>query len=453
MAPDSRSELRVPLLIAWNVLALGSLLAFTYLAYGLREDVIVRRMPHLMIVCSVALIFLVNCGIQTLFAHPDAPALNDNLTRFIAIAFGIPLWICAYLLRAFVLLADHFLNVQLLHESSTNESFDWRIHLNWSERLCVRMHWWSFPFFFREEDIVSGRWYRGMAIPVCIFATLVFSGLVLAPLGLLWGECFTPAKGGFPACMWDGKYSNLYTMPLLLVMVGWTLFMAFILVVLTRVKDQLYLRMELTAQFLLVITMFAVGFGIQLAPIKDPSVDPGTATVLAVIACVFLIAITFPVAAWGIQRIRTLVTGGAQPMQHTTESFQRLLADKELFAQFKKVLAEHFSLENGLFWDDFREVEVLVSTKKGDDGIKAALNKLYLLYVPPGAPRELNLMSSTRESVIRDFNGGRLSLRSFEPVKKEVFDMMYSHSLPQFLQQYRARNGSLAAAPTTAHLV
>ncbi|ORZ34572.1 RGS domain-containing protein [Catenaria anguillulae PL171] len=297
---------------------------------------------------------------------------------------------------------------------------------------------------FHEDDIIHNRWYQGNTRIYHIVFPLFLSFGVYVPIGLAWSGCFSSST--FPHCLNNPATYGIAYYPQFISLVAWFPAVTFLLNVLRRVPDRLLLVAEHVVHYFI----FVVGVILYwiLHFVQPPDGSGGTIRTLAlwvVVTLSLLVSTSLP-ALLAVSNHLSCCNGARRSsMQQTTESFQRLLADKELFSQFKKVLAEHFSLENGLFWDDFRELEQMNAAKKPDQSIREALNRLYLEYVPPGAPRELNLMSRTREAVISDFNNNRLTIRSFDPVKKEVFDMMYSHSLPQFLQQQQLLHSSSGA--------
>ncbi|KAI9224593.1 hypothetical protein BC828DRAFT_395191 [Blastocladiella britannica] len=357
--------------------------------------------------------------------------------RFLALSIFSPLWLTTYLIKALVLLTDHFQNVKLLHETNSNEPFNPTMHLNFTERTCYRLLWrLSPPGLFGEEDIMRGRWYQGYTIPTAMIVTLVISLGVQVPLGLYISGCFSSESVGYPGCLTASKM--LY--PLAIGVALWAPSLIVILAAIRRVRDKLFLHMEIAAHYVLFVVIAVIA---KIAAFDNTSGTVNATTAIVMCSAAFSslsVSLLAPAVIAIARNARRWLRRDRLPMQQTTESFQRLLADRELFAKFKKVLAEHFSLENGLFWDDFREIEESVSAHRPESAMREDLNRLYAQYIPPNSPRELNLMSSTRDTVMRDHAACRLSVTSFAPVKKEVFDMMYSHSLPQFLQQQQMQS-------------
>lgn len=97
-----------------------------------------------------------------------------------------------------------------------------------------------------------------------------------------------------------------------------------------------------------------------------------------------------------------------------------------MMEELKKVLEESYCLENGFFWTDFQDATRLHTSRSSTDAEKANIvRKLYKNYIQAGAPRELNLHGGTSAALTKAYKANRLTIESFEPVRAEVFTMLY----------------------------
>ncbi|KAI9144933.1 RGS domain-containing protein [Paraphysoderma sedebokerense] len=134
-------------------------------------------------------------------------------------------------------------------------------------------------------------------------------------------------------------------------------------------------------------------------------------------------------------------------LNHTFETFEKILNDKKLFVEFKKSLAEDFCIENGLFWEDWRALKSISDRTETERAVHAIYNK----YIRQNAQYEINISSSTKSKFIKMIDSKSTDFSIVEEVKKEVFQMMYLNSFPRFIKKLKnaSQTGSASNSKIT----
>ncbi|CAK6442188.1 unnamed protein product [Pipistrellus nathusii] len=118
----------------------------------------------------------------------------------------------------------------------------------------------------------------------------------------------------------------------------------------------------------------------------------------------------------------------SEEMSQWAESFEKLMATKYgpvVYAAFLKL--EH-SDENIQFWMACETYKKIAFRW----GRHFRAKKLYKIYIQPQSPREINIDSSTRETIVRNIQ--EPTRTCFEEAQKIVYTHMERDSYPRFLK-------------------
>ncbi|XP_067829227.1 regulator of G-protein signaling 4-like isoform X1 [Heptranchias perlo] len=110
------------------------------------------------------------------------------------------------------------------------------------------------------------------------------------------------------------------------------------------------------------------------------------------------------------------------------ESLDKLLDHKRGVTAFRAFLRSEFSEENIDFWLACEEYR---NTKAGPK-LTLKAQKIYNEFVAVQAPKEVNLDSHSRESVLQNMTNPSLSC--FDPAQKRIYGLMEKDSFPRFLK-------------------
>ncbi|KNE61428.1 hypothetical protein AMAG_18623 [Allomyces macrogynus ATCC 38327] len=533
----------------WNSLGLFFLAVFLYLAYVRQVEFIKRRYPLLVAVQTLTIgswanaLFQSPSAIKWLPQGPDGP-LGGHVPRFFLATTACPLWFATCTMRALSVVADHFANVQMLHDTSRCCAV-WTDHLTPAERRFLTALDWVFgtrptahaactestdPIWpvsaisataSPSTALLAG---GGSAAPMrtpsasalamrriatrvqlkAVLGATAFGLGVLVPAGMAVAKCFAdpatvPTAMPFPACLSSPVYMTTKYFPLVAMLLTFIAVLPLLFVLMRGIRDPHHLRLETLSQFvvldvvlvgyLLVSTVFAK----SAPPIIAESGLVLFALVESAIHSLVIPTVFYLWKAWsetwprnGLKRLSVGKSTTTVHLEHTSESLKYILKDESLFAKFKESLSRSFCLENGLFWNDLARIEALAPSSRCASATTAvmlhapppgssspspsppgspattgasskttrvtpispmeaatrrALYQLYATYVAADAPRELNLSSRARETVAADARAGTLRVASFAGVKDEVFQVMYTNSLPRFLAELERENG------------
>ncbi|KNE61429.1 hypothetical protein AMAG_06257 [Allomyces macrogynus ATCC 38327] len=542
--------------IVWNVFDLFFLALFLYLAYVRKVEFLERRYPLLVAVQAVANCLWANAFLQSPSAikwlpqGPDGP-LGGSVPRFFLATATCPLWFASCTMRACSVIADHFANVQMLHDTSKCCAI-WTDHLTPTERRFLTALEWllgtrptahatmsmastdSDPIWpasattaspsaalLADGSTVPARTQSASALAMrriatrvqlkALFGAAAFGLLVLVPAGMAASHCFSdpavvPTAMPYPECLHNPLYSSKKYMPLVGMLLTFIAVLPLLFVLMRGIPDTHYLRLEIMSQFV-ALDLLVVGYllvGTVFAKTAPPIIAESSLVLLSLIeAMVHALVIPTVYCLWKGWSETRLVRIGCSTrlavgksslntvhLELSSESLKLILQDETLFAKFKESLSRSFCLENGLFWHDLARIESLTPSSRTpssscaatvllhapppgpgssppppgsppsgaptsraptlisahDAATRRALYQLYVTYVAPDAPRELNLSSHAREMVAAEARAGTLRVASFASVKDEVFQAMYTNSLPRFLAELEREQASAADA-------
>ncbi|KAI9144197.1 hypothetical protein BKA69DRAFT_846501 [Paraphysoderma sedebokerense] len=114
---------------------------------------------------------------------------------------------------------------------------------------------------------------------------------------------------------------------------------------------------------------------------------------------------------------------------HNMDSFLRVLNNKDLFQKFKHILAEDFSIENALFWEEYNALIPSNSSKTTHtildaDAARRQVQYIVNTFILPGSPHELNLSARTRKAIVQQATKNNYNTDILEPAKNEVIQLM-----------------------------
>ncbi|KAJ3375309.1 hypothetical protein GGF31_004427 [Allomyces arbusculus] len=434
--------------IVWNVLDLFFLALFLYLAYVRKVEFLERRYPLLVAVQAVANCLWANAFLQSPSAikwlpqGPDGP-LGGSVPRFFLATATCPLWFASCTMRAFSVIADHFANMQMLHDTSKCCAI-WTDHLTPTERRFLTALDWLFgtrphahttvsatstdsdsiwtvsattvspsvalltdggggaPMRAPSASALAMRRITTRAQLKALFGATAFGLLVLIPAGMAASHCFTdpaavPTALPYPDCLSNPLYSAKKYLPLVAVLLTFIAVLPLLFVLMRGIRDTHYLRLEIMSQFV-VLDLLVVGY-LLMSTVFTKSAPP----IIAESALVLFSLIEAMIHALVIPTVYCLWKGWTE-----TRQCPRLAVGKSSLTT--------------------------VNLELSPESLKYIL-QLFATYVAADAPRELNLSSRSRELVAAEAKAGTLRVASFASVKDEVFQAMYTNSLPRFLAE------------------
>ncbi|KAJ3366271.1 hypothetical protein GGF32_006720 [Allomyces javanicus] len=436
--------------IVWNVFDLFFLGLFLYLAYVRKVEFLERRYPLLVAVQTVANCLWANAFLQSPSAikwlpqGPDGP-LGGSVPRFFLATATCPLWFASCTMRAFSIIADHFANVQMLHDTSKCCAI-WTDHLTPIERRFLTALEWLFgtrsnahatesaastgsdsiwpvsattvaplladgsPAAPVRTSSTSALAMRRIATRVqvkALFGATAFGLLVLVPAGMAASHCFSdpaivPSAMAYPDCLSNPAYSSKKYFPLVAVLLTFIAVLPLLFVLMRGIPDTHYLRLEIMSQFV-VLDLLVVGYllvGTVFAKTAPPIIAESSLVLLSLIEAM--------IHALVIPTVYCLWNGWAETQHMRIGCRTRLAVGKSSLTTV--------------------HLELLPESLK-------YILQLFATYVALDAPRELNLSSRARELVTADAKAGTLRVASFASVKDEVFQAMYTNSFPRFLAE------------------
>jgi hypothetical protein len=164
----------------------------------------------------------------------------------------------------------------------------------------------------------------------------------------------------------------------------------------------------------------------------------------------FTISVVLPVVVALFLRLKRT------KLDYSTESFNEVILNKKEFAKFKEVLAAQLCVENGLFTEQFLKLTKLYVPPKTvfPSAVKSDLEAhhqsqpvvdvkhqemviaIYDKFIAEGSPHELNILGPTRRIITQ-----KLKDKHFHPVVfcqawKEVYGLMFHNSYKAFLHKH-----------------
>ncbi|KNE66669.1 hypothetical protein AMAG_11785 [Allomyces macrogynus ATCC 38327] len=557
---------QIEVIVWWNISTVLVLALFLYLAWVRKIEFLERRYPLLVAIQTVAGSLWANAYFQSPSVVPWLPPGDDGpmggaVWRFFLCTASSPLWAVTSCMRALSVIADHFTNVQMLHDSSKC-CRDWTNHLTHTERVfltvldrvlgtrpakdeartsmdgCSDIDSWPMSAVTvgssPNTSLIPGggggstltpslsscgvppvmppspvstlnmrRITTRMQMKAAIIAAVIGVG-ILVPVGMAAAQCFSnvPSADHYPKCLKNQFYLARKYYPMIGVLMVLMAAFPVIFWVMRGIQDQFYLRFEMMSQLVVTNALLILYFfvNVVLSENKVPYFMRSSSIVLMALVEGIIHSLLVPIVycLWSDMtrgpspNIRRRLSKGdalsatTVHLEMTAESLKIILQDEGLFTKFKECLSRSFCLENGLFWYDYSRVETLASLRtppqpptivpagttttvllasplralsintSGDailrtppspveTALRRGLHHLYATYVATGTARELNLSAGARERVVADVKAGTLSLASFALVRDEVFQAMYTNTLPRFLADLE-REGSLASS-------
>ncbi|KNE66670.1 hypothetical protein AMAG_19610 [Allomyces macrogynus ATCC 38327] len=429
----------------WNGLGLFFLALFLYLAYARKVEFITRRYPLLVLVQTLTIgswanaLFQSPSAIKWLPQGPDGP-LGGHVPRYFLATTACPLWFATCTMRAFSVVADHFANVQMLHDTSRCCAV-WTDHLSPAERRFLMALDWVFgtrPTTHATTAVTAATstdsdpiWPvsataspsaallmggGGSAAPMrtssasslamrriatrvqlkAVLGATVFGLGVLVPAGMAVAKCFAdpavvPTALQFPSCLSSPIYMTSKYFPLVAMLLTFIAALPLLFILMRGIRDPHHLWFETLSQFV-VLDVVLVGY-LLVSTIFAKSAPPVIAKsglvlfalVESAIHSLVIPTVFYLWKAWteswprnGLKRLSVGRSSTTVHLEHTAESLKYILKDESLFAKFKESLSRSFCLENGLFWHDLARIEALASSSRC-----ASATTTVLLHAPP----------------------------------------------------------------------
>ncbi|KAJ3375311.1 hypothetical protein GGF31_004429 [Allomyces arbusculus] len=565
---------QIEVIVWWNISTVLVLALFLYLAWVRKIEFLERRYPLLVAIQTVAGSLWANAYFQSPSVVPWLPPGDDGpmggaVWRFFLCTASSPLWAVTSCMRALSVIADHFTNVQMLHDSSKC-CRDWTNHLTHTERVfltvldrvlgtrpaknetrtsldgCSDTDSWPMSAVTvgssPNASLIPGggggskltpslsscgvptampsatvstlnmrRITTRMQMKAAIIAAVIGVG-IMVPVGMAAAQCFSnmPSADHYPKCLENQVYLARKYYPMIGVLMVLMAAFPVIFWVMRGIQDQLYLRFEMMSQLVVTNALLILYFfvNVVLSENKVPYFMRSSSIVLMALVEGIIHSLLVPIVycLWSDMtrgpspNIRRRLSKGdalsatTVHLEMTADSLKIILQDEGLFNKFKECLSRSFCLENGLFWYDYSRLEALASLRTppqppttvtpggttttvllapplralsintSDDAtlraspspvetaLRRGLHHLYATYVAAGTARELNLSAGARERVVADVKAGTLSLASFALVRDEVFQAMYTNTLPRFLADLE-REGSLTSSRRSSTVV
>ncbi|XP_041127345.1 regulator of G-protein signaling 18-like isoform X2 [Polyodon spathula] len=128
------------------------------------------------------------------------------------------------------------------------------------------------------------------------------------------------------------------------------------------------------------------------------------------------------------QSMKSLATASISPEEALkwSDSFEKLLANKDGLDTFTTFLKSQFSEENIEFWlacEDFKKNK---STK-----LASQAKKIYSVYIETAAPKEVNIDFSTRQIIKQNVRNPKQSC--FDAAQSVIYSLMKKDCYPRFL--------------------
>lgn len=102
-----------------------------------------------------------------------------------------------------------------------------------------------------------------------------------------------------------------------------------------------------------------------------------------------------------------------------------ILDNPTTFLEFKKELRLQYSVENGRFYDEYRNCEkMLLSQQEADDIAGKELRRFEYSYVASGSNQELNIPHKMKKEFQELVKAGSNDFGILAPIKDEVVKMM-----------------------------
>ncbi|KAJ3375310.1 hypothetical protein GGF31_004428 [Allomyces arbusculus] len=433
----------------WNGLGLFFLALFLYLAYVRKVEFLERRYPLLVAVQTLTIgswanaLFQSPSAIKWLPQGPDGP-LGGHVPRFFLATTACPLWFATCTMRAFSVIADHFANMQMLHDTSKCCAI-WTDHLTLTERRLLTALDWVFgtrpsarattavaaaatstdsdpiwPVSATASPSAALLTSGGSAAPVrtpsasalamrriatrvqlkAVLGATVFGLGVLVPAGMAVAKCFAdpavvPTAMPFPTCLSSPVYMTSKYFPLAGMLLTFIAVLPLLFVLMRGIRDPHHLWFETLSQFV-VLDVVLVGY-LLVSTVFAKSAPPVIAEsglvlfalVESAIHSLVIPTVFYLWKAWtetwprnALMRLSVGKSTTTVHLEHTSESLKYILKDESLFAKFKESLSRSFCLENGLFWHDLARIEALVSSSSRC----ASATTTVLLHAPPPPP-------------------------------------------------------------------
>lgn len=225
---------------------------------------------------------------------------------------------------------------------------------------------------------------------------------------------------------------GLVFVPIELISVFGLIFVPFSIYFISKYKDGLSLKYEMSITLVLEMPIFAVY--VILDSIDNDDFITINDTIFIILICYLCLFITviYPV---GVILWKKTKKAGDWTI------YESYMKDKRTFGEIKLVMAAEFCIENALFIEEYEQLKLLKGKVFGgssnmldcnrilnDQDIRSGVRKMYNKFVVEGSVLQLNLSSEVVSCAAKDVINYDYGLECLDPILKEVHYMVYSNT-------------------------
>ncbi|KAI9145082.1 hypothetical protein BKA69DRAFT_1053029 [Paraphysoderma sedebokerense] len=414
------------LVAAFNVYMLSSVAFFWY---HRKLEFLQKRQPLLVAIHAVAAIWSGNQFVELApFTSVHWPRTSGDIGPLLIIYLSGPLWLLCYFLRCISLVSQYYGNAIHVEEAKMNiiEKSMFRVL-----RMFIKVDKRGAsatdidPQAAKKPQESIANFSPKAFLKIC--AATIAMEIVMVFIVMGYSQCYNPSW----TCDQEYIKNGLDMLPIYLFIGIYVCLLPYFIFLIRKVKDSYYLRLELQVTLYIFIVFFTLFIIDWYTPaFSSFNKFGGNLWLLLLVLLCHTVSVTIPTFAAIVLKRK----GKTILVDHSLDAFNKILADRRLFAEFKQSLAQDFCIENALFLEDWM---ALHSTDPANQKKPADLNKaiygMYTNYIRPGARYELNISSHTKKKIIQAVEAKTFNIDILEDAKKEVFNMTYLNSFPRFI--------------------
>lgn len=106
-------------------------------------------------------------------------------------------------------------------------------------------------------------------------------------------------------------------------------------------------------------------------------------------------------------------------------------------------------MENLLFYEKIKELKALVTEDQDRCRANTTMQSICNEFIDPNAINSLNIPGKIRDGLLEKLNRGQLLPEDFDPLLKDVLELIYRNNFPRFVEVYQDRvDGSISHLET-----
>lgn len=276
---------------------------------------------------------------------------------------------------------------------------------------------------------------HGWNLVLCILPGFIVSLIIFMTTSIIYPDLMV-ARATCPEYIYYAAYTYLFVMMFL-----WL----FSIVPLLKIKDGLGIRLEYSIGLLTTVTLYIIAL---IASISDPS-----SPILTKYGLTFWIVMSSLCAqTWFVVFPLVLIYLNHRNIKTSKlsvdkDSLEHIFRSPELMNLFKIQLAKEYTIENGLFIEEYYKIQksnadFMTSTHNINADINAQANASRMLrnkiksmfekYIKSDSPYQLNLTDVTVRQLTEKMDGSHFDLSDISNVYTEVVDVLCTNSLGRF---------------------